>query len=63
MTTMTKCQCRWCKQPVELTDDDEKYRDLLMDRVDRHGYVALPEDDQALLLFGPLCEECVKQAG
>ena len=62
MTTITKCQCRWCQQPVELTSDDEKYRDQLNDRVDRLGYESLTEDQQALVLFGPLCEPCEKQA-
>ena len=63
MTTMTKCNCRWCKRPVELTDDDEQYRDKLLDRVDRLGYESLTEDQQALVLFGPLCEPCAKEAG
>lgn len=57
-----ECLCRWCKRPVELTADDDAYRDQLNDRVDRLGYESLTEDEQALVLFGPLCEPCEKEA-
>jgi hypothetical protein len=47
---------------VELTTDEEEGRDRLNDRADLHGYEALTEDEQALVLFGPLCEGDEKEA-
>ena len=57
-----ECQCRWCKRPVELTPDEEKYRDQLNSRADCLGYESLTEDEQALVLCGPLCDDCMKVA-
>lgn len=56
-------RCRWCQKPVVMSCEDEDHCLTLCDRVYRLGYEALTEDQQALVLFGPLCEECVEEAG
>lgn len=62
MNTTKESPCRWCKCPVEVTPADEEHLDELLTQIDIWGEASLPEDEQALIHHGPLCEACKAHA-
>jgi hypothetical protein len=43
---------------MEVTPEVQEYIDELLVRLDYFGEMSLTEDQQALIHYGPLCEEC-----
>lgn len=55
--------CRWCKRPVEMSSEKVEFLDQLLIRLYYCGESSLTEDQQVLVRFGPLCEECEFRRG